>query len=87
MVINCHFFQDDEIEFDLDPCEVTDATKAEALAVFMRALGDTTGRVVVLTGDNTKDQIIAQYSSEAGEVIWTAKRVRPQPVPLDVQKS
>ena len=50
--INCHFFQDDEIEFDFDPREVTDEQRYEALMDFMVGLGRTTGKRVVMTPES-----------------------------------
>src|SRR5581483_11032728 len=51
--VNCHFFQDDEIEFDLDPREVTDEQRYEALMGFMVDLGRATGRRVVMTPESS----------------------------------
>ena len=51
--INCHFFQDDGIEFDLDPREMSNEQRYEALMGFMVALGRATGRRVVMTPESS----------------------------------
>jgi len=49
MQLNCHFFQNDDIELDLDPREVTGQAQLDALLEFMRDIGRTTSASVVLT--------------------------------------
>lgn len=51
--LNCHFFQTDEIEFDLDPREVTDERRYDALLAFMVGIGQATGNRVVLSGESS----------------------------------
>ncbi len=70
--LNCHFFSQDEIEFDLDPREVTGPVKAGTLADFLKLLGETTGKSVVLTEENAKEILIARYAAESGHVVWAA---------------
>lgn len=53
--VNCFFFADDEIEFDLDPREVTSEEDATSLLGFMRGLGEAAGRNVHLTEENAHD--------------------------------
>jgi hypothetical protein len=72
LLINSHFFQDDEIEFDIDPKEVVSLRQVEDIAAFMQMLGDAADRTVILTTENTKEAVIARYSPKVGKVIWTA---------------
>jgi hypothetical protein len=55
VLLNCFFFGELEIEFDLDPKEV--ASEAEALSVvsFIRRLGRATGRPAHLTEESSHD--------------------------------
>lgn len=55
--LNCHFFSDDEIEFDLDPREVN-ASRFEALCGFMRLLATAVGKPVLLTHENERSSVI-----------------------------
>ncbi|MFK8250335.1 hypothetical protein [Ancylobacter terrae] len=55
---NCHFFWNDDIEFDIDPREITGKGDFEALARFMLWLGELTGRPVVLTPENSREDVI-----------------------------
>jgi hypothetical protein len=70
MHLNCNFFQDDEIEFDLDPAEVDGQQEIDRLETFMRYLAKTTNKMVILTPENTKETSILRCSPESGEVIW-----------------
>ncbi len=44
VLINCHFFTPDEIEFDLDPREIVDPSKLEAVFAFMSGLANAVGK-------------------------------------------
>jgi hypothetical protein len=77
---NCHFFDRDEIEFDIDPREVTDAGKAETVEGFMTLLGTVTGKAVVLTEEGGRlaalqhGAAIGRWVPETGTFVWS-----PQP--------
>jgi hypothetical protein len=50
--VNCHFFSPNEIEFDLDPAEVSDPSKLDGVFNFMKGLANAVGKDVVLTPEN-----------------------------------
>jgi hypothetical protein len=56
--LKCHFFDEHEIEFDLDPREVKGPDEFEAIAGFMRMLVDLTGKGATLTHENAKRAVI-----------------------------
>ena len=60
MVLNCHFFGEEQIEFDLDPREVN-ADRWPALLGFLASLGELLGRDVVLTPENFPEGPIVRY--------------------------
>jgi hypothetical protein len=70
----CHFFDQSEIEFDLDPREVAGQSQLDAVLEFMRVLAAATGRVALLTPENMHDAPFirvpptgaAEYSSSEG---------------------
>ena len=62
--LNCHFFDEAEIEFDLDPREVTGAAQFAALEAFMTLLAAKTGKNVILTYENTKSAVILSVAPE-----------------------
>lgn len=66
----CHFFVEDEIEFDIDPREITGPAQLEALIEFMALLGRITAKTVVLTHENSPEAVILRYSAESDEVTW-----------------
>jgi hypothetical protein len=53
--LNCHFFDESEIEFDLHPREITGQLQLDAVVGFMAALATATGRVVLMTPENMHD--------------------------------
>ena len=61
---NCHFFTSDEIEFDIDPREVTSQPQLDALLQFLRDLAMSVGRQVILCPENTPDFVILHMSPE-----------------------
>ena len=67
---NCHFFWEGEIEFDLDPKEVTEPAHLDALISFMSLLGDTTGKPVLLTVASSPDGVMFRYSPDTRKLEW-----------------
>jgi hypothetical protein len=70
--LNCHFFVEEEIEFDLDPRDVDGPLEAERIAQFLVVLGRATSKEVRLTHENGPEEIIALYNPALDRVIWTA---------------
>ena len=70
--LNCHFFSEESIEFDLDPTEVAAGQKLEALAAFMALLAEATGKSVVLTPENLPLGPILRVAAGSTEVVWIA---------------
>ena len=52
VVLACHFFDQAEIEFDLDPREVRGQAEIDALLHFMKTLALATGRFALMTPEN-----------------------------------
>jgi hypothetical protein len=61
IVINCHFFTDEEIEFDIDPREINSEEKMRQVFEFMRRLGRMFQKNVILTPENAQELIIFKY--------------------------
>lgn len=76
--VNCHFFALEEIEFDLDPADVMDADRLEAVIRFMSGLASAAGKDVLLTAENVRDAVILRCrpSSERVEVPFAERRDR-----------
>lgn len=53
--LNCFFFGEMEIEFDLSPKAVASEAEARSILSFMRGLGRATGRPVHLTEENVHE--------------------------------
>jgi len=68
--LNCHFFDEGEIEFDLDPRHVNGLADVEPVVQFIVMLGRAVSKEVRLTPENAQDLIIARYDPVRDEVIW-----------------
>lgn len=74
IMVNCHFFDVSEIEFDLDPREVADQASFDAVIEFMKMVASSTGKHAVMTPENTPEEPIitvdpfggVEYRSTAG---------------------
>lgn len=60
VLLNCHFFDPGEIEFDLDPREVTGQSQFDALVRVMSLLASSTGRPALMTPENMHDAPIVR---------------------------
>lgn len=68
--LNCHFFSEEEIEFDLDPRDVVGLDEAKQLAEFMTRMGRITSKEVRLTPENEVGSAIARYEPVTDELVW-----------------
>jgi hypothetical protein len=59
--INCHFFTESMIEFDINPAGIESPTEAQTLLQFMEGLSRAVGRDVMLTGDSQPYQLWLTY--------------------------
>lgn len=62
--INCHFFVEEQIEFDVDPREVNDEARFGHLCEFIQRLGQNLGRSVILTPETSgheEQEVIIRY--------------------------
>ena len=69
ILLNCHFSIAEEIEFDLDPREITSATHWKQLLTFMLDLAQWVGQEVILTRENWPRYIFC-HCRPTGEVLW-----------------
>ncbi len=67
---NCHFFIEEEVEFDLDPRDVDGPSEADRLAQFITMLGCATSKEVRLTPENGPDAVIARFEPATEQVVW-----------------
>jgi hypothetical protein len=66
--VNCHFFTQSEIEFDIDPREIGGPDAGEAIARFIAAIGEVTSKPVVLTEENDRSMVIACFDPKTGVI-------------------
>ena len=60
--LNCHFFDQLEVEFDLDPREVTSQRQLDAVVAFMKALARATNKVAMMTPENMHEMTFLQVT-------------------------
>ena len=63
--LNCHFFDVGEVEFDLDPREVSSEEDFDNLTAFMSQIADATGKPAILTHENVRDAVILRVEPSA----------------------
>lgn len=67
IVVACHFFTTTEIEFDISPCEVTSQAALDALLGFLRLVGDSLGRTVIMSYENDEQHPFLCYEPSRKE--------------------
>jgi hypothetical protein len=72
VLINCYFFHQHEIEFDLDPREVAGPEQLAGLRLFMSLLGQAARKPVVMTIENMREAVILRHVPHAHELEWVA---------------
>lgn len=73
--LNCHFFSDDEIEFDLDPRHMTEQL-LPLLCKLLALMGNATGKSVSLTMENMREAEILRFESSTGKVAYVGAASR-----------
>ena len=61
----CHFFHDADIEFDFRPHELTGQTDLDDLLHFVRRLGDSIGKPVIVCPENSPDYAFLRYDPQS----------------------
>ena len=56
-----HFFTEEEIECDIDPREVRSQADFDAVLAFLKRIGDSVGKPVLLTPENSPEAEILRY--------------------------
>ncbi|WP_438382384.1 hypothetical protein ABHV46_01305 [Asaia sp. BMEF1] len=69
--LKCHFFNREEIEFDLDPREINSPTSLGQLEQFLTALGLATSKKVRLTYESQPESMITCFVPEVGRIVWS----------------
>jgi hypothetical protein len=60
--INCHFFMETEIEFDISPREIKSSAEYKTLTNFMKWLSKTLRKPAILTHEGAQAQVILSAS-------------------------
>lgn len=68
--LNCHFFWEKEIEFDLDPREMTSEAVVQRVFDFMAHLGNLLGKPVDLCPEGFDDFAIFRYDPAIAKLVF-----------------
>lgn len=71
VVLNCHFFEEDRIEVDIDPREVRGSIEHDGVLVFVAGLARSVAKSVILTPENETGNPILSY--EPASDTWLCK--------------
>lgn len=77
--INCHFFDEGEIEFDIDPREINNETQFGHLCAFIQLIGQGLGKNVALTPENSgyeAQEVVIRYLTIGDEFEHVPASVR-----------
>lgn len=67
--LNCFFYYDGEIEFDLDPRDVLSEKEFLEIIDFMRMIGKCLAKDVCLTEENAHDFELVRYRHEEDDIV------------------
>lgn len=76
LLVNCHFFSEDEIELDIDPVEVNNISRAESIFYFMVDIANRLNRDVSLTPENSPNHSLVRCRPQTStiEYVLTGKQ-------------
>jgi hypothetical protein len=74
ILINCHFFTEQEIEFDIDPREITSEEKLSKVFEFMQRIGRLLQKEVIMTPENCQREIVFRYVPETNKIEYIPAR-------------
>lgn len=63
--VNCHFFDDREVEFDVSPSDLADQSSLDDVLDFMSLVAAASGRSVRMTHENSPEALICEVRSAA----------------------
>ncbi len=63
-VVNCHFFDNRELELDFSPNDYQTEESWDELSSFLQGLADAMQREVLVTAENTQDCILIRYKPQ-----------------------
>jgi hypothetical protein len=69
MLVNVHFFSDEEIEVDFDPRELQGQERLDALCVFLRAVGRKLRKPMLLTPEGSAAHPLIGYDVATDRVL------------------
>jgi hypothetical protein len=81
ITVKCYFFDDSEIENDIDPRELKSEDEHIKLTQYLNDISVSLDKEVIMTNENTKDSILIRGKS--GECIYHP----PNPIPNEKQNA
>ncbi|MCD0465799.1 hypothetical protein [Flavobacterium sp. ENC] len=73
IMINLHFFSDEEIEFDIDPKEINSNTDLEIIIGFMNDMSQILNKETILTGEGESDYPLIAVDYGRKKIVFVSK--------------
>lgn len=74
IMINLHFFSDEEIEFDIDPKEINSNSDLEAIIQFMNNMSQILKKEVILTGEGENEYPLITVDYGSKKIVFVTKK-------------
>jgi hypothetical protein len=72
VTVVCHFFTEEEVEFDIDPREVRSQADLDAVLAFLKKIGDSVRKPVLLTPENAPQSEILRYEPASQHFMYAS---------------
>lgn len=77
IVVKCYFFLENQIEFDINPAEISSELELNTIMAFMKSISSKLGKQITLCGENQPEFPLIKIDSKNGiEKILTEKDAR-----------
>jgi hypothetical protein len=70
VALNCHFFDEEQIELDVDPREVRGPAEHDGVFAFMAVMAEVVKKSVILTPENEIENPLVSYEPSVGKWRW-----------------
>jgi hypothetical protein len=69
-----HFFTEEEVECDIDPRDVKSQADLDSVLAFLKEIGDSVGKPVLLTHENAREAEIFRYEPDSQQFMYASPR-------------
>lgn len=70
ILISCRFFDEEEIDFNIEPREIDSDDKVDSIVEFMKQLGNLLGKDIILTPEDSPGAVLLHWSPDSREITY-----------------